>query len=235
MRSAEFAMHSPVLTRAKHVRADASSLEESETIGQLPSGVPGLAQDIDRENYITDLEDLAHLILRYIDLRDRVDTEDDPDLMTLLQRITTDIKNIAVIYTDCLNEALTHFKQTQQDVKSQLQAYPEAIAQLQRKLLKVDQRIRQLSESVTILMAAIERQIAFDAALKNDSQRKARRVELMESDSDYISATIALKAAQDRRESLLIELQLLRNQFSVLKLDLREAIANKELAAYDAA
>lgn len=113
--------------------------------------------------------------------------------------------------------------------------YPDAIADLQRQLLRTEQHLRQLSESVTFCTAAIDRQIAFDSELRNDSQRKARRAELLESDPDYITATNALKAAQDQKAELEIELGLLRNQFSLLKLEKREAIAVRELQLVDAA
>lgn len=113
----------------------------------------------------------------------------------------------------------------------QLDDYPKAIAQLQAQILKLDQQIRTLNESAVVFLAAIDRHIAFDVTLKNDNQRKAKRVELMETSPDYIEASLALKYAQDKRGELDIELQLLRNQFSLLKLDRRETIARLELEA----
>uniref|UniRef100_B8HKQ5 Uncharacterized protein n=1 Tax=Cyanothece sp. (strain PCC 7425 / ATCC 29141) TaxID=395961 RepID=B8HKQ5_CYAP4 len=194
--------------------------------------VPGLAAHVNLENYLADLEDLAAQVNHYLEVEDRLELS---ELLPLLQKITRSVKNIAVIYTDCLTEAIDRYGATQQQVQTRLTQYPEAIAGLQRRLLRTDQQIRQLSESVAIFSAAIDRQIAFDPTLKNDAQRRARRTELLESDGDYIAASIALKEAQDRREDLLIELQLLRNQFSVLKLGMREAIALKEMASFDAA
>lgn len=200
-----------------------------------PLSVSGLAPGIDLENYRTDLQDLAYLVYRYLELQERAESEDEPEVTHLLQRITRSVKHLATIYTDCLSEFHQQFQKTQPEANHQLKEFPQAIAQVQRQLLKTDQQLRQLSESVAILTAAIERQIAFDPTLKNDAQRKARRTELMESDRDYIAAANALKSVQDRRETLLIELQFLRNQFSVLKLDVRAAIATKELAVFDAA
>lgn len=207
-------------------------LHPTEGEGADQPHVPGLAATANLENYLADLEDLAAQVNHYLEVEDRLDL---PELMPLLQRITRSVKNIAVIYTDCLTEAIDRYGATQQQVQTRLTQYPEAIAGLQRRLLRTDQQIRQLSESVAIFSAAIDRQIAFDPTLKNDAQRRARRTELLESDGDYITASISLKEAQDRREDLLIELQLLRNQFSVLKLGMREAIALKEMASFDAA
>lgn len=57
----------------------------------------------------------------------------------------------------------------------------------------------------------------------------------METNPDYIEASLALKYAQDKRAEKDIELQLLRNQFSLLKLDRRETIARLELEATNSA
>lgn len=116
-----------------------------------------------------------------------------------------------------------------------LHEYPEAIASIQRELLKADEEIRQLTESVGWAETAIDRQVAFNETLRNDAQRKARKAELLQCDSDYIEAAIALKHAQDRRAELLIELERLRNWFSLLKLEIKAAIAQRQLEASEAA
>jgi len=201
--------------------------------------VSGLLEDVSLDNYISDLEDLAYQVYRYSELRDCKDDSEPEgtpsELPVLLQRITDKVKNLAILYTDCLSEAFNRFVETQREIKAQLNQYPEEIANLQHQVLQADQQIRQLSESVAIFTAAIDRQIAFDASLKNDAQRKALRAALMESDPNYSMASTALKTAQDQREELLIKLQFLRNRFSVLKLHMRESIVRQELAAIEAA
>jgi hypothetical protein len=107
----------------------------------------------------------------------------------------------------------------------QLNEYPQAIAKLQGHILNLDQQIRTLNESAAVFLAVIDREIAFDLNLKNDSQRKAKRMELMETKADYIEASLALKYAQDKRARLEIDLQLVHNQFSLLKLDRRRSPA----------
>jgi uncharacterized protein YxjI len=116
-----------------------------------------------------------------------------------------------------------------------LTEYPTAIADLQKEMLKLDQKLRTLRESVAFCLNSIDRQIAFNQDLKNDSQRKAKRAELMETDGDYIEASLQLKNAEDIRAELEIDLQLLRNTFSLLKLERREAIAAMELHTSTAA
>lgn len=113
----------------------------------------------------------------------------------------------------------------------QLNDYPQAIAKLQRQILDLDQTILGLQETLSILGLEIEKHVVADASLSNDTKRKARRLELQQSDLDYCKAAIELKTAQAKRDGLEIELHLLRNQFSILKLDRRETIARIELEA----
>lgn len=112
--------------------------------------------------------------------------------------------------------------------------YPAEIAEKQRQLLRSEQHIRRLQDILNRLTAEIDTAIAFDSDLKNDAQRKAKRLELMRT-SDYRRAIANLQIAQDEQAELEIDLNLLRNQFSVLKLQLRETIAARELQIVDAA
>lgn len=116
-----------------------------------------------------------------------------------------------------------------------LNEYPKAIAKLQYQILDLDQDIIGRQETLNILGVEIEKQIVADSSLTNDTKRKAKRLELQQSDLDYCKASNALKEAQVQRERLDIELLLLRNQFSVLKLEERRAIATMELHASTAA
>jgi hypothetical protein len=112
--------------------------------------------------------------------------------------------------------------------------YPAEIAEKQRHLLQSEQRIRRLQDVLNRLTAEIDTGIAFDSELKNDAQRKAKRLELMRA-SEYRRTIANLQISQDERAELEIDLNLLRNQFSVLKLQLRETIAARELQIVDAA
>jgi hypothetical protein len=112
-----------------------------------------------------------------------------------------------------------------------LSEYPEVIARLQYQILDLDQLIISLAESVKIFEAEIDKQIAFDSNLKNDAQRKARRIELQQTDGDYYTASRQLLETKSKRDLLQIQLELVKNQFSVLKLEKREAIARAEAMA----
>jgi hypothetical protein len=112
--------------------------------------------------------------------------------------------------------------------------YPAAIAEKQHQLLRAEQYVRRLKDVVDRLTAEIDTDIAFDTELRNDAQRKAKRIELMKG-AEYRKALANLQIAYDERAELEIDLNLLRNQFSVLKLEKRETIATRELQVLDAA
>jgi multidrug resistance efflux pump len=105
--------------------------------------------------------------------------------------------------------------------------YPLAIAKLERQLLRTSQAMRRSQADLEKLQMTIEQAIAADLDLKDEQQRKARRLELI-TGNDFQNAQQVLQTHSDRRAELDIELQLLRNQFTVAKLEKREAIAQAE-------
>lgn len=108
--------------------------------------------------------------------------------------------------------------------------YPQSIASLQRRLLSQQQAARRIKDALIAFDLEIEHSIAFDADLKNDSQRKAKKAELQASE-DYQALLIDLRRVEDLQTETEIELQLMQNQFSVLKLEVRERIAKLEASA----
>lgn len=112
-----------------------------------------------------------------------------------------------------------------------LNDYPQAIAKLQRQILSLDQGIIGIQETLSILGIELEKQVIADPSLSNDTKRKAKRLDLQQSDLDYCKTSNELKSAQAKRDNLDIDLQLLRNQFTVLKLEERRTIAALELQA----
>jgi hypothetical protein len=109
--------------------------------------------------------------------------------------------------------------------------YPQVIAKLQAEVFGLDLAIEQTYITIKQIEADIDSQVAFDATLRNDSQRKAKRQELLDEHSYYWEHQEILSQYRSKREQLFIELCLKRNEFSVLKLEKREAIARLELQA----
>lgn len=110
-----------------------------------------------------------------------------------------------------------------------LSEFPLAIARIERQQLRLSKKIRTAQAHLDKLTGEIECKIATDPELKNDQQRKARRLELLNS-GDYQTAQTILNTYSDRRIALDINLSLLRNQFSVAKLEVRQTIARDELS-----
>jgi hypothetical protein len=108
-----------------------------------------------------------------------------------------------------------------------LKNYPTAIAKLERKLHRIDVEIRHYQNLVERLTTQIERAIATDPELKNDQQRKAKRLDLM-GQPEYAEAVTTLQTQQDERTLLRIDLQLLRDHFRVALLETRQAVAQIE-------
>jgi hypothetical protein len=71
-----------------------------------------------------------------------------------------------------------------------LNDYPASIAQAQWQILALDQELIGLRETVSFLMMEVEKQVIADASLTNDTKRKARRLELQQSDPDFYRASI---------------------------------------------
>jgi len=111
-----------------------------------------------------------------------------------------------------------------------LRDYPSTIAKIQLQILRLDRKIRTAQQDLDGYTADIEQAIATDPELKNDQQRKAKRLELMR-DTKYTMLVNALADGIERRTRLEIELQLQRSEFSVRKLEYRDHIASKEAAA----
>jgi predicted metalloenzyme YecM len=108
-----------------------------------------------------------------------------------------------------------------------LMEYPRDIAKLQSRILRLDRRIRKAQKELEQMTADIEIAIANDTDLKNDQQRKAKRLELMRK-PEYVSLSDAVVEGLDRKTRFEIQVGLLRNEFSVLKLQFRDHIASKE-------
>lgn len=106
--------------------------------------------------------------------------------------------------------------------------YPLQIFNLQKDLLLVEQAIACKQGSIKAYEAYVECSIACDDTLKNDQQRKAKKLEL-----DFGSEEVRLWRHEvadliQARGLLSAELEYARNLFTVWKLAERRAIAQME-------
>ncbi|AFZ27272.1 hypothetical protein Cylst_5238 [Cylindrospermum stagnale PCC 7417] len=112
-----------------------------------------------------------------------------------------------------------------------LSEYPSAIAKLQAQVFDFDLIIEQTHSKIKQIEAEIDTEIAFNATLKNDAQRKAKKQQLLDEHPSAWEQQEILSQYRSRRETAFIELCLRRNEFSILKLERREAIVRLELQA----
>ena len=109
----------------------------------------------------------------------------------------------------------------------ELNHYPGAIAQAAQRVNEVDSEIMAVQQLLNRVKGNADSRSAFDADLKNDLQRKARRFEVLLTDREYQTAINTLMRLTAEKANALAHLEYLRNQFSVAKLETRRAIAQQ--------
>ena len=114
-------------------------------------------------------------------------------------------------------------------MKLDLRDYPELIAEKELALLRLDRQVNRDRSSLDLAVNEIERDVAFDENLKNDHQRRAKKHEMLTSQPWHEELTDRIDQTEAEIRRLTIELNLLRNQFSLEKLLLRERVALAEI------
>jgi archaellum component FlaC len=112
---------------------------------------------------------------------------------------------------------------------------PQKIANQERAAARLREQLRTLKDAIAREESVIDKQVAFDSELKNDAQRKARRAELADQSALLKDLRNSIGRSEGQLKDAEIELELMRNTFSVLKLERREQIAQLELQAHTAA
>jgi len=109
----------------------------------------------------------------------------------------------------------------------QLSHYPAAIAQAAQRVNELDSQIMAVQQLVYREEGNADTPPAFDPDLKNDTQRRSRRFELLLVNQEYQTALNTLMQLTAEKANALAHLEYLRNQFSVAKLECRRAIAQQ--------
>jgi hypothetical protein len=108
--------------------------------------------------------------------------------------------------------------------------FPNAIETAERALLKADRELDLAIQALAFAESEIERAIATDPDLKNDQQRKAKRLDL-QGEPSYSESRDSVARAKNKKALAEIKLNKFRNEFTVRKLELRREIANLEASA----
>lgn len=109
--------------------------------------------------------------------------------------------------------------------KYHLAQYPDTIAELATELLGLDAEVEDLKQCLAKLEAFAEIKVANNEKLKNDTQRKATKLQLLFEDPQYISLKAELQDQERARGLKAIELNRVRDQFAIAKLELKVRIA----------
>lgn len=112
-------------------------------------------------------------------------------------------------------------------MKFNLGQYPAAIAQAAQAVNELEHQIGEARQHLARLEGNADMVVAFEANLKNDNQRKARRFEVLQASLEYQHAMDALLRLTTEKSNALAHLEHLRNEFSVAKLEARLAIAQQ--------
>ena len=121
------------------------------------------------------------------------------------------------------NGKITTIKRTSEF--SHLDNLVSEIYSIEQNLRKAKIELTGLEDSLDLYKFEVEKAIASDDTLKNDNQRKAKRLEL-QNKPDYSQMIANILKAKDKINHLEIELNLSNNRFSVAKLRSRFEIAN---------
>lgn len=121
------------------------------------------------------------------------------------------------------NGKVTTIKRTSEF--SHLDNLVNEIYSIEQDLRKAKVELTGLEDSLDLYKFEVEKAIASDDTLKNDNQRKAKRLEL-QNKPDYSQMIANILKSKDKINHLEIELNLSNNRFSVAKLRSRHEIAN---------
>ena len=119
------------------------------------------------------------------------------------------------------------FSESFMKMTMQLSHYPGAIAQAAQRVNELDSQIMAVQQLINREEGNADRVSAFELDLKNDTQRKARRFEVLLTNHEYQTALNTLMRLTAEKANALAHLEYLRNQFSVAKLEARSAIAQQ--------
>ena len=98
-----------------------------------------------------------------------------------------------------------------------LEDYPQVIAQTEREILELNCDREQIESQINLILISINSKIAADTTLENEQQRKSKREELTHENEKLSQYKVSLARTQIKIESKKIELNQLRNEFTVLK------------------
>ena len=112
-----------------------------------------------------------------------------------------------------------------------LSTFPHAIATAQTNLLKLGRELAIARNDLSLEEMEIDKTIAFCPDFKNDSQRKTAKSQMLHESQKYQELTALFDSINEKYQLADIDLQLVKNNFTIAKLEARERIAKLETLA----
>jgi hypothetical protein len=109
-----------------------------------------------------------------------------------------------------------------------LSNFPHAIATAQTKLVKLGRELAIIRNALLLEEMEIDKAIAFSSEFKNDPQRRAAKTQMLQESAEYQRLTALFDEINEKYQIADIDLQLVKNNFSISKLEARERIAKME-------
>lgn len=107
-----------------------------------------------------------------------------------------------------------------------LAQFPKAIATLERQVLAMKKQLETLVNEVKAIEGEVDFKIAQDASLKNDTQRKGLKSQVLQADKNYQKLLQDLNILQGQKDEKEIDLRQKVAEFQVAKIEAQMQIAN---------
>lgn len=107
----------------------------------------------------------------------------------------------------------------------QLAKFPAAIATLELQVLAMSKEIESLTNQIKNIEGEVDSQVGNNPELKNDTQRKGAKTEILQAHKGYKQLQQSLNIQQGERQEKQIELTKIINQFTVARLEMQLQIA----------
>ena len=111
-----------------------------------------------------------------------------------------------------------------------LSTFPHAIATASYELLALGTKIRNVRSAILDIEAEVDQAIAF-SDLKNEAQRKSTKAQMLKDHESYTDFATRLQELTDDYSRADVGLNLIKNNFTIGKLEARERIAKMESLA----
>lgn len=108
-----------------------------------------------------------------------------------------------------------------------LSDYPLAISQAAQRIAEIDYELSAIRQLINTFEGNADTIVAADIKLRSESQRRARRFQLLQFNQEYQRALDMCTQLNIDKANEQAHLEYLRNQFSVAKLEAKFAIAQQ--------